>query len=86
MSTMVTERLVSEVEPCRTTCLRHATRTWKQATPVCHRSFFCPSNAVITTHIHRGIYKTPRNCDDYARIVKGSLQNLLIIPNSVKTA
>ncbi len=27
--------------------------------------------------------KTPRNCVDYARIVKGSLQNLLIINNSV---
>ncbi|MEH1858131.1 MAG: hypothetical protein V7L21_09025 [Nostoc sp.] len=38
MSTMVTERLVSGVEPCRTTSLRDATRTWKQASKsVCLR-------------------------------------------------
>ncbi|EKE99473.1 hypothetical protein FDUTEX481_10049 [Tolypothrix sp. PCC 7601] len=30
--------------------------------------------------------KSRRNCDDYARIVKGSLQNLNFILNSVKTA
>ncbi|MHC0066548.1 hypothetical protein ACWATR_27120 [Nostoc sp. UIC 10890] len=55
-------------------------------TSVCNRCFFCPTNTVITTLLHCGVYKTPRNCDDYARIVKGSLQNLLIIPSSVKTA
>ncbi|MBD2410914.1 hypothetical protein H6H01_09255 [Nostoc calcicola FACHB-3891] len=33
-----------------------------------------------------GLDKTLRNCDDYARIVKGSLQNLPIAPNSVTKA
>ncbi|MEH1921825.1 hypothetical protein [Nostoc sp.] len=49
-------------------------------------SFFYLSNAVITTHPHCQVYKTHLNCDDYARIIKGSLQSLLLIPNSVKTA
>ncbi|MGV0104350.1 hypothetical protein NSTCB13_03015 [Nostoc sp. DSM 114160] len=50
------------------------------------QKLFYPTNAVITTHLDCGVYKTPRNCDDYARIIKGSLQNLPILLNSVKTA